>query len=122
MRARLGGGRSLACWPGTSGHDYRCFVRRMARLPRGEDPGQIVNEIEPGVRESGLDAVDADSPYTNRGYQIIVDRKKAIRSAVDLADKGDIVLIAGKGHENYQIVGKRKRYFNDAEEAAQAAS
>ncbi|HUT72813.1 MAG TPA: UDP-N-acetylmuramoyl-L-alanyl-D-glutamate--2,6-diaminopimelate ligase [Desulfatiglandales bacterium] len=102
--------------------NYSDLVIITSDNPRGEDPGHIVSEIEPGVRESGLDAVDPDSPYTNRGYQIIIDRKKAIRSAIDMADKGGIVLIAGKGHENYQIIGKRKRYFNDAEEAALAAS
>jgi len=102
--------------------DYSDLVIITSDNPRGEDPGQIVSEIEPGVWESGLDAVDPDSPYTNRGYQIIIDRKKAIRIAIDMADKGGIVLIAGKGHENYQIIGKRKRYFNDAEEAALAAS
>ena len=102
--------------------DYSDLVIITSDNPRGEDPEHIVSEIEPGVREAGLDAIDPDSPYTNRGYRIIVDRKKAIRDAVDEADKGDIVLIAGKGHENYQIIGKRKIYFNDAEEAALAAS
>jgi UDP-N-acetylmuramoyl-L-alanyl-D-glutamate--2,6-diaminopimelate ligase len=81
-----------------------------------------VSEIEPGVREAGLDRVEPDSPYTNRSYRIFIDRGKAIRNAVDLAEKGDIVLIAGKGHEDYQIIGKRKRYFNDVEEVALAAS
>jgi len=102
--------------------EYSDLVMITSDNPRGEDPGHIISEIEPGVREAGLDAVDPDSPYTNRGYRIIVDRKKAIRTAIDLADKGDIVLIAGKGHEDYQITGKSKRYFNDAEEAALAAS
>jgi UDP-N-acetylmuramoyl-L-alanyl-D-glutamate--2,6-diaminopimelate ligase len=102
--------------------DYSDLVIITSDNPRGEDPEHIVNEIELGVRESGLDRVDPDSPHANRSYRIIIDRGKAIRSAVDLADKGDIVLIAGKGHENYQIIGKRKSYFNDAEEAALAAS
>jgi UDP-N-acetylmuramoyl-L-alanyl-D-glutamate--2,6-diaminopimelate ligase len=102
--------------------DYSDLVIITSDNPRGEDPEDIVSEIEPGVCEAGLDAIDPDSPYANRGYRIIVDRKKAIRDAVDVADKGDIVLIAGKGHENYQIIGKRKIYFNDAEEAALAAS
>jgi UDP-N-acetylmuramoyl-L-alanyl-D-glutamate--2,6-diaminopimelate ligase len=102
--------------------DYSDLVIITSDNPRGEDPEHIVSEIEPGVREAGLDAIDPDSPYINRGYRIIVDRKKAIRDAVDVADKGDIVLIAGKGHENYQIIGKRKIHFSDAEEAALAAS
>jgi UDP-N-acetylmuramoyl-L-alanyl-D-glutamate--2,6-diaminopimelate ligase len=102
--------------------DYSDLVIITSDNPRGEDPEHIVSEIEPGVREAGLDRVEPDSPYTNRSYRIFIDRGKAIRNAVDLAEKGDIVLIAGKGHEDYQIIGKRKRYFNDVEEAALAAS
>ena len=102
--------------------DYSDLVIITSDNPRGEDPEHIVSEIEPGVREAGLDAIDPESPCINRGYRIIVDRKQAIRAAVDVADKGDIVLIAGKGHENYQIIGERKRYFSDVEEAALAAS
>ncbi|HLB59761.1 MAG TPA: hypothetical protein VJL87_06745 [Bdellovibrionota bacterium] len=45
------------------------------------------------------------------------DRRAAIQLAIDLAQTGDIVLIAGKGHENYQIIGKKKIHFDDVEEA-----
>jgi len=51
-----------------------------------------------------------------------LDRRKAIQAAIQLAHKEDIVVIAGKGHEDYQIIGKTKRYFSDVEEAANAAS
>ena len=102
--------------------DYSDLAIITSDNPRGEDPEHIVSEVEPGVREAGLHRVEPDSPYTNRSYRIFIDRRMAICSAVDLAEKGDIVLIAGKGHENYQIIGKKKRYFNDAEEAALAAS
>ncbi|MHC4291654.1 MAG: UDP-N-acetylmuramoyl-L-alanyl-D-glutamate--2,6-diaminopimelate ligase, partial [Planctomycetota bacterium] len=48
------------------------------------------------------------------------DRAKAIRFAIEQAKTGDIVLLAGKGHEDYQIIGKEKRHFSDFEEAQKA--
>ena len=56
------------------------------------------------------------------GYFVEKDRKKAIQGAVHMAGKGDTVLIAGKGHEDYQIVGRETRHFDDREEAAIALS
>ena len=50
-------------------------------------------------------------------YIDIPDRKEAIRTALDMAKKGDIVVIAGKGHEDYQIIGKEKIHFSDKEVA-----
>jgi UDP-N-acetylmuramoyl-L-alanyl-D-glutamate--2,6-diaminopimelate ligase len=102
--------------------NYGDLVIITSDNPRGEDPAAIVGEIEPGIRESGLDKVNPDLPYNSRGYQIILDRRKAIQAAIQLAHKEDIVVIAGKGHEDYQIIGKTKRYFSDVEEAANAAS
>jgi UDP-N-acetylmuramoyl-L-alanyl-D-glutamate--2,6-diaminopimelate ligase len=102
--------------------DYGDLVIITSDNPRGEDPAAIVSEIEPGVRESGLEKVDPDLPYGGRGYQIILDRRKAIRAAIQLAHKEDIVVIAGKGHEDYQVIGKTRRYFSDLEEAALAAN
>ena len=46
----------------------------------------------------------------------ISDRREAIRAAVMLARKGDIILVAGKGHEDYQIIGREKLHFDDREE------
>jgi UDP-N-acetylmuramoyl-L-alanyl-D-glutamate--2,6-diaminopimelate ligase len=51
---------------------------------------------------------------------VIPDRREAIRLAVNLARPGDAVLIAGKGHENYQIWGTERRHFDDREEVAAA--
>ncbi len=72
--------------------------------PRTESPEQIVKEIEMGLR------------HCKRPYFIIYDRKRAIRSTIKKARRGDIVLIAGKGHETYQIVGERVYPLSDIEE------
>jgi UDP-N-acetylmuramoyl-L-alanyl-D-glutamate--2,6-diaminopimelate ligase len=92
--------------------------------PRSEDPFSIIKEIERGTKKAGMKLLEW--PVSNNdisgGYLLEVDRREAIRKAVSLADQKDIVLIAGKGHEDYQIIGKEKRHFDDREEASQAAS
>jgi UDP-N-acetylmuramoyl-L-alanyl-D-glutamate--2,6-diaminopimelate ligase len=69
--------------------------------PRSEDPVAILKEIEPGLRKG-------PGPYS-----IVPDRREAIESAVSTARKGDVVVIAGKGHENYQILADRTIPFDD---------
>jgi len=91
--------------------------------PRTEEPGAIASQIEPGVRESGLRRL-AGLPgpgFSGSGYVLDLDRYSAIRKAVQVADKDDLVLIAGKGHEDYQIVGRTKRAFDDRHVAAEVA-
>ena len=92
--------------------------------PRGESPEKIADEIEAGMKESGLKRVTFNFSLNAKGYEIILDRRKAIHAAVKIANKegGDIILIAGKGHEQYQITGNGKRYFNDIEEVELATS
>jgi len=90
--------------------------------PRREDPDVIINEIVPGVKGAGLKRIDLRDPQEVKGYDLLSDRRKAIYSAINFAGKGDIVLIAGKGHENYQIIGSRREKFNDAHEVALAAA
>jgi UDP-N-acetylmuramoyl-L-alanyl-D-glutamate--2,6-diaminopimelate ligase len=77
--------------------------------PRTEDPLAIINMVVEGVRE-----------VRPGGFLVEVDRRRAIAAAVAAAGPGDIVLIAGKGHEDYQIIGKVKHHFDDREEAAEA--
>jgi UDP-N-acetylmuramoyl-L-alanyl-D-glutamate--2,6-diaminopimelate ligase len=80
--------------------------------PRGEDPPRIIEEIRRGM-----------TPDTLRGDQrtlAIVDRRAAIAKAVELARPGDLVLIAGKGHEQYQVIGDRVLPFDDAAVAREA--
>ena len=72
--------------------------------PRSEDPAQIIKEMETGV---GAGA--------KRKYISIVDRKEAIKTAISLAGREDIVLVAGKGHEKYQEIRGVKNHFDDKE-------
>ncbi len=89
--------------------------------PRSEDPLAIISQIEPGVRAGGLSPVTAAAARAgNPGYLVVPDRREAIRLAVRLARPGAAVLVAGKGHENYQIWGQERRHFDDREEVAAA--
>ena len=72
--------------------------------PRNEDPQEILNDM--------LQGVDAAS---RRKVLVIADRKEAIRTACTLAQRGDVILVAGKGHENYQIINGVKNHFDDHE-------
>jgi UDP-N-acetylmuramoyl-L-alanyl-D-glutamate--2,6-diaminopimelate ligase len=75
--------------------------------PRTEDPGDIIEEILPGI-------------VSERSYEVVPDRRLAIRKAVSMALEGDTVVIAGKGHETYQIIGHTVLPFDDRREARQA--
>jgi len=89
--------------------------------PRTEDPLAIIREIEAGLEQSGLPRINAAAAQRgDAGYLVVPDRREAIRLAVSLARPGEAVLVAGKGHENYQIWGAERRHFDDREEVAQA--
>jgi len=89
--------------------------------PRTEDPLAIITQIEPGLKISGLPRLTAAAARRGeRGYLVVPDRREAIRLAVDLAGPGEAVLVAGKGHENYQIWGQERRHFDDREEVRAA--
>jgi len=91
--------------------------------PRTEDPLKILAEIEDGIRETGrprLAPEDLAAGDGRGGYLVIPDRREAISQTVGAARAGDVVLIAGKGHEDYQILGARKIRFDDREEALTA--
>lgn len=75
--------------------------------PRTEDPSAIINDIIPGI-ESGSE------------YRVIPDRRTAIQMAIRVAKAGDTVVIAGKGHEDYQIIGTEVLHFDDREEVRNA--
>ena len=89
--------------------------------PRTEDPLAILAEIEPGLRNSGKRQLEPRHARAGaQGYCIVPDRRQAIELALGCARPGDAVLIAGKGHEDYQIVGTEKRPFDDRAEARRA--
>ncbi|HMF93653.1 MAG TPA: hypothetical protein VKE96_05140, partial [Vicinamibacterales bacterium] len=80
--------------------------------PRSEDPARIIEEIQRGI-----------TPDTRREKQsllTIVDRKQAITRAVEIARPNDLVLVAGKGHEKYQVIGARTLPFDDVAVAREA--
>ena len=79
--------------------DYVVFT---SDNPRTEDPQKIMDDILAGV--------DKDN------YEVELDRRKAIVKALDMIKDDDVVLLLGKGHEDYQILGHEKVHFDDAEE------
>jgi UDP-N-acetylmuramoyl-L-alanyl-D-glutamate--2,6-diaminopimelate ligase len=80
--------------------------------PRSEDPNAIIREIEEGVQ--------AVPEFRRARYEVVADRRKAIETAIREAKPRDMVLIAGKGHEDYQIVGSTRLHFDDREVAREA--
>jgi len=89
--------------------------------PRSEDPRAIIEEILPGVRAQGLAEVDPEklaAVPAGKAFAAEPDRRRAIEAGIRAAQPGDMVLIAGKGHETYQVIGRRTIHFDDREEAA----
>ena len=98
------------------------FVVITSDNPRTEDPLMIVDEVEAGVATTGLKRFSGlrsrvGESEAERGYVVEADRRKAIGIALGAARPGDLVLIAGKGHEDYQILGTTKIHFDDREVA-----
>ncbi len=85
--------------------------------PRTEDPLAIIAEVEAGISARGLKRIAAQQAHSGGGYLVEPDRRRAIAIALETARPGDTVLIAGKGHEDYQLVGARKLHFDDREVA-----
>jgi UDP-N-acetylmuramoyl-L-alanyl-D-glutamate--2,6-diaminopimelate ligase len=91
--------------------------------PRTEDPLAIMNEVEIGFKSLPLEEWhqnEIGSWRSKKGYLKVPDRREAIRMAIRLAQPSDTVLIAGKGHEDYQVIGKQKFPFDDHVEAKKA--
>ena len=79
------------------------FVIVTSDNPRTEEPLAIIDEIVPGVKKGGA------------AYKVIPDRVEAIGWAIDNAGPGDVILLAGKGHEDYQIIGREKFHMDERE-------
>ncbi|MHB8810340.1 MAG: UDP-N-acetylmuramoyl-L-alanyl-D-glutamate--2,6-diaminopimelate ligase [Desulfobulbaceae bacterium] len=92
--------------------------------PRSEDPAAILAEIETGVRQGDAARVPQTELFGGGPlpvkYSVVPDRREAIHVICALADAQDVVLIAGKGHETYQITGTGKHFFDDRLEAKNA--
>ncbi|MDR0985298.1 MAG: UDP-N-acetylmuramoyl-L-alanyl-D-glutamate--2,6-diaminopimelate ligase [Endomicrobium sp.] len=80
------------------------FVFITSDNPRMENQNKIIKDIKSGIEIK-----------KKNNFKVVPDREVAIKEAINMANKGDIVLIAGKGHETYQIIGNKKKYFNDIE-------
>ena len=100
-----GGDRDRAKRPlmGEIGGRHSDYVIVTSDNPRSEEPEAIIKAIEEGVRKSG-------TPYT-----VIENRKEAIASALSMLEENDILVVAGKGHENYQEINGVKHHFDDKE-------
>jgi UDP-N-acetylmuramoyl-L-alanyl-D-glutamate--2,6-diaminopimelate ligase len=98
---------------GRAAVEYSDVVVLTSDNPRTEDPMAILREVEVGVR-------DALARRGHVQYHLVPDRREAIGAAIREAQGGDMVLIAGKGHEDYQIIGTKKFHFDDREVAREA--
>ncbi|HSL06256.1 MAG TPA: UDP-N-acetylmuramoyl-L-alanyl-D-glutamate--2,6-diaminopimelate ligase [Nitrospiraceae bacterium] len=98
---------------GRAAVEYSDVVILTSDNPRTEDPMAILHEVEIGVR-------DALARRAHVQYHLVPDRHEAIGAAIREARQGDMVLIAGKGHEDYQIIGTKKFHFDDREVAREA--
>lgn len=98
---------------GRTAVEYSDVVVLTSDNPRTEDPMAILREVEVGVR-------DALERRRHVQYRVVADRREAIGAAIREAHCGDMVLIAGKGHEDYQIIGTKKFHFDDREVAREA--
>jgi len=124
----LGGGRLIAVF-GCGGNRDRGKRPEMGRIaalrsdvvivtsdnPRNEDPDAIISDILPGLRSEGFLEARGDAAWDDGYFEVIPDRKAAIARALFVARAGDAVAIAGKGHENVQIIGDRNLPFDDRE-------
>ncbi|HEX8010285.1 MAG TPA: UDP-N-acetylmuramoyl-L-alanyl-D-glutamate--2,6-diaminopimelate ligase [Casimicrobiaceae bacterium] len=123
LRPAVAAGRELVCVFGCGGDRDRGKRAEMGRVaarlaeriivtsdnPRSEEPQAIARDIVRGIRETG-----------NRRYAVELDRAAAIATAIDEARVGDVVLLAGKGHEPYQECAGVRQPFLDADHAARA--
>jgi murE/murF fusion protein len=87
--------------------------------PRSEDPALIIDEIAEGMHSAGVKELSVATIFEQGryGFTCITDRRTAVHSACSMAKPADIVLVAGKGHENYQITGSKRIFLDDRIEA-----
>lgn len=88
--------------------------------PRTEDPISIISQIVAGMDSAQRFDASEFGEKSGHAYCVVPDRSSAIELAISQAVSGEVVLIAGKGHETYQILGTKKIYFDDREKAREA--
>lgn len=89
--------------------------------PRTEDPERIAQQAAVGLQQGGMEHLEPDElTEAVRGYAVVLDRRQAIVRAIECSRPGDVVLIAGKGHETYQEVHGIRTPFDDRDEARKA--
>lgn len=105
-----GGDRDAAKRPlmGEIAAEYSDFLIVTSDNPRTEDPEAIIEDILPGVKKY-------DTPYV-----VLSNRREAIQYAISHAKEGDTVVLAGKGHETYQVIGTEKHHFDEREIVTEA--
>ena len=107
-----GGDRDRLMRPimGAIAADHADYVIVTSDNPRTEEPMEIINEILPGLKNK------------RTPYKVICDRREAIGWAIDNARPGDVILLAGKGHEDYQVIGHEKIHMDEREIVAEYLS
>ncbi|MDA3970149.1 MAG: UDP-N-acetylmuramoyl-L-alanyl-D-glutamate--2,6-diaminopimelate ligase [Desulfobulbaceae bacterium] len=112
------GKRSLMGWVAAQGADIAIAT---SDNPRSEDPMRILQAIEVGMQDAGGTRFTEKSEFKGhgKGYLIIESRREAIACAITIAEKDDVVLISGKGHETYQETRAGRICFDDRLEATQ---
>lgn len=95
---------------GSAAGKYSDYSIVTSDNPRSEDPKDIIEDIIPGIEKTA----------GSEKYCVRVDRREAIYHALDMAGNGDVIIIAGKGHEDYQIIGNKVHSFDDRQVAKEA--
>jgi len=99
------------------------FVVITSDNPRTEDPDAIIADIRKGVVRASFpeySPVMLENGFSEKGYVVETDRERAITLGIRISRPDDTILIAGKGHEDYQIIGKTIISFDDREKAVTA--
>jgi len=100
---------------------YSDLVVFTSDNPRTEDPLRILEQIRAGALAAGAVEMSSNRQAESaRGFIVVPERRAAIELACKLAQPGDLLLVAGKGHEDYQILGTTKIHFDDREEVFRA--
>jgi len=102
---------------------YSDLIVLTSDNPRSEDPLAILADIEKGLEGCAYSKVDSNqvlTSVTKKLYTVVADRREAIRVALSWSQPGDVLLLAGKGHESYQIIGNERIPFDDRQEVRRA--